>query len=108
MALREYLRIPGTAARTSLTQFLVGENCLAMERMRWSDHTHPAVPPELRLCRFCASAVEDDVHAAFQCTVRQEIVQVRDEFYRWLGNAAGSRGFGSGLTEEKKSVQYSG
>ena len=85
MALREYLCIPGTAARTSLTRFLVGENCLAMERMRWSDHNHPAVPPELRLCRFCASAVEDEVHAAFRCTARQEIVQVCDEFYRWLG-----------------------
>ncbi|KAI0348825.1 hypothetical protein OH77DRAFT_1432583 [Trametes cingulata] len=63
-SLRPYLSLPTHRLRQALTLLLLSEHPLRVERLR---RTTPAVPRELRSCRFCRQqgAIEDEVHA--QC-----------------------------------------
>ncbi|KAJ7247257.1 hypothetical protein C8J57DRAFT_998873, partial [Mycena rebaudengoi] len=44
------------------------------------------IPRNLRLCRFCRGAVEDEVHALFDCTFSPHLVLLRSQFLALLAS----------------------
>ncbi|KZW01035.1 hypothetical protein EXIGLDRAFT_574000, partial [Exidia glandulosa HHB12029] len=71
---RSYLRIHDWALRQALTRLLVSDHRLSIEILRRA----PApIPREERLCRFCVAAVEDPIHALFECNCSLELVTLR-------------------------------
>lgn len=78
-AFRHYLRVPHAAHRKALTHVVLSAHALAMERMRWAERGRPKVEAKWRLCRFCAVAQEDAIHALFVCP-QPDVVQERRLF----------------------------
>ncbi|KAJ8090731.1 hypothetical protein PM082_018297 [Marasmius tenuissimus] len=72
------------------TLFITSCHHLAVETLRWS----PNNARENRLCRFCRVAVEDELHAAFECDQSPELVIRRERFYRMLNESKPERCFG--------------
>ncbi|KAJ7453207.1 hypothetical protein FB451DRAFT_955944, partial [Mycena latifolia] len=58
----------------------LGDHNLSVERLRYPARYRDAVPREFRLCRLCRGAVEDEVHALFDCTAQDRLVQLRSRF----------------------------
>lgn len=82
LALREYLLLPIATHRKALTMLLLAEHPLAEARLRYAERRRPAIPREHRLCRFCKLAVEDSLHALFECEGSTDLVDLRSRF--WL------------------------
>ncbi|KAJ7180901.1 hypothetical protein C8R46DRAFT_817147, partial [Mycena filopes] len=59
---------------------------LSVERLRYRTRYRDTVPREFRLCRLCRAAVEDEVHALFDCVASERLTHVRGRF---LVNLAG-------------------
>ncbi|KAJ7827215.1 hypothetical protein B0H13DRAFT_310682 [Mycena leptocephala] len=75
---RTYNRIsrsPVPAHRKALTGLLLGDHLLSVEQLRYPARYQDAVPHDHILCRLCRGAVEDEVHALFDC-----IVELRARF----------------------------
>ncbi|EJD47309.1 hypothetical protein AURDEDRAFT_62347 [Auricularia subglabra TFB-10046 SS5] len=81
MEFRGYLKLAIPEHRTALTRVLLSTHELAIERLRWQGVARPD-----RLCRLCGTAVEHPVHALFQCTGAQEVVDLRLEFLGLAGS----------------------
>ncbi|KAI0363317.1 hypothetical protein BV20DRAFT_958508, partial [Pilatotrama ljubarskyi] len=64
--LRDYLQLSTRPQRDAVTQLILSEHPLAIERLRRAPHV---IPREWRVCRFCRKpwAVEDEVHVLLQC-----------------------------------------
>ncbi|KZV88986.1 hypothetical protein EXIGLDRAFT_587321, partial [Exidia glandulosa HHB12029] len=84
LALREYLKIDRRSLRRALTRLLVSDHCLAVELLRYSSRDRPPVPRELRVCRFCRTEVEDEIHALFYCSADPALLLARQRFARDL------------------------
>ncbi|KAJ7126658.1 hypothetical protein C8R46DRAFT_831506, partial [Mycena filopes] len=65
---RQYLRLVNSAHRIAFTRFLLSDHRLAVEGLRHGNRVWRYVERELRLCRFCHVAVEDEPHALLVCT----------------------------------------
>ncbi|KAJ6455520.1 hypothetical protein C8R47DRAFT_1166133 [Mycena vitilis] len=68
--------------RHYLTQVAVPAHRKALTALNGFDTARyrDAVPRNLRLCRFCRGAVEDEVHALFDCTTNARLVELRARF----------------------------
>ncbi|KZV81053.1 hypothetical protein EXIGLDRAFT_658755, partial [Exidia glandulosa HHB12029] len=77
MALREYMRIDRRSLRRALTRLLVSDHGLAVERLRYATRRDGIVPRHDRLCRFCRTEVEDELHAMFICEGDPALVVAR-------------------------------
>ncbi|KAJ7078793.1 hypothetical protein C8R44DRAFT_654372, partial [Mycena epipterygia] len=83
--LRHYLVMVAVPAhRKALTGLLLGDHNLSVERLRYPARYRDAVPRQHRLCRFCRGAVEDEVHALFECDVEPRLVELRARFMQKL------------------------
>ena len=80
------VRIP--AHRTALMRLITSSHCLAIERLRWTERYRWRVPRAERICRFCADAVEDEVHAMFQCPAQNDLSHERDRFWDTVAHVA--------------------
>ncbi|KAJ7157725.1 hypothetical protein C8R46DRAFT_1195605 [Mycena filopes] len=79
--LRHYLVLVSVPAhRTAMTGLLLGDHNLSSERLRYPSRYRSAVPRNFRLCRFCRAAVEDEVHALFDCIHDAGLVELRRNF----------------------------
>ncbi|KAJ7143267.1 hypothetical protein C8R46DRAFT_919963 [Mycena filopes] len=78
--------VPVPAHRKALTGLLLGDHLLSVERLRYRTRYRDTVPREFRLCRLCRGAVEDEVHALFDCLLSERLIHVREQF---LANLAG-------------------
>ncbi|KZV80030.1 hypothetical protein EXIGLDRAFT_559602, partial [Exidia glandulosa HHB12029] len=75
---RSYLRLTNYSARRTITQLLVSDHRLSIERLRWANTAYPyKIPRELRLCRLCTEKVEDPLHALFICTGQRTLIYAR-------------------------------
>ncbi|KZV79567.1 hypothetical protein EXIGLDRAFT_706831 [Exidia glandulosa HHB12029] len=81
---RSYLKIRDGALRHALTRLLVSDHRLSIEILR---RAPVPVPREERLCRFCIAAVEDPIHALFECDCSLELVVLRRDFWEKCKNA---------------------
>lgn len=81
LALREYLLLPIAMHRKALTVLLLAEHPLAEARLRYAERRRPSIPREYRLCRFCKLAVEDTLHALFDCRGASNLVDLRSRFW---------------------------
>ncbi|KAJ7495278.1 hypothetical protein FB451DRAFT_1020108 [Mycena latifolia] len=63
-----------------MTGLLLGDHNLSVERLRYPARYRDTVPREHRLCRFCRAAVEDEVHALFDCGADFRLVDLRTVF----------------------------
>ena len=61
------LRLIIPTHRKAFTSIMFSSHGLAVERLRWKEHYRAPVPREWRLCRFCRSRIEDEVHAILEC-----------------------------------------
>jgi hypothetical protein len=68
------------AHRKALTGLLLGDHLLSVERLRYPARYREAVPRDFRLCRLCRGAVEDEVHALFDCNANAGLVELRTHF----------------------------
>lgn len=85
--LRHYLVLVAVPAhRKAMTGLLLGDHNLSVERLRYPARYRNAVPREHRLCRFCRRAVEDEVHALFDCSADFRLVDLRTDFLDSLLN----------------------
>ncbi|KAJ7217825.1 hypothetical protein GGX14DRAFT_357510 [Mycena pura] len=79
--LRHYLTMVVVPAhRKAMTGLLLGDHNLSVERLRYATRYRVAIPPELRLCRFCRAGVEDEVHALYDCRGEARLVELRSHF----------------------------
>ncbi|KZW00179.1 hypothetical protein EXIGLDRAFT_570871, partial [Exidia glandulosa HHB12029] len=75
---RSYLRIQEWALRQALTRLLVSDHRLSIEILRRAPEP---IPREERLCRFCVAAVEEPIHALFECECSLDLVTLRRNFW---------------------------
>lgn len=77
---RHYLNVEIERHRIALTRLLLSNHCLAVERLRWTEHRRPRIERHLRLCRFCREHIETPEHALFDCDGKASLVTLREEF----------------------------
>lgn len=82
IAFRNYLLLKNRELRVALTKLVLSDHSLAIERLRWRNGRDYDIPQGMRLCRFCVQAVEDPLHALFQCTASDELRALRRQL--WL------------------------
>lgn len=74
-----YLALPIVPAhRKAFISIMFSSHELAVERLRWKERYRGPVPREWRLCRFCRSSVEDEVHALLDCNAHGGLSPIRD------------------------------
>ncbi|KAF7356855.1 Reverse transcriptase domain-containing protein [Mycena venus] len=79
--LRHYVMdVAVPAHRKAMTGLLLGDHNLSVERLCYRARYRDPVPRQFRLCRFCRSGVEDEVHALFDCTNEPRLVTLRTTF----------------------------
>ncbi|KAJ7680747.1 hypothetical protein DFH06DRAFT_972824, partial [Mycena polygramma] len=61
-------------------RLLLGDHTLSVERLRYPARYRLPIPREARLCRFCQSEVEDEVHALLICDASPLLKDLRDKF----------------------------
>ncbi|KAJ7198659.1 hypothetical protein B0H12DRAFT_974879, partial [Mycena haematopus] len=59
---------------------LLGDHNLSVERLRYPVRYREAVPRVHRLCRLCRGAVEDEVHALFDCAANTRLTDLKSRF----------------------------
>ncbi|KAJ6504458.1 hypothetical protein DFH09DRAFT_895876, partial [Mycena vulgaris] len=64
---RHYLSLMNAQHRIAYTRFMLSDHRLAVEGLRHGNHVWWHIERELRLCRFCRAAVEDECHAFLVC-----------------------------------------
>ncbi|KAJ7201576.1 hypothetical protein GGX14DRAFT_304047, partial [Mycena pura] len=79
---RHYLDVPIPAHRRAITRLMLSDHNLSVERLRYPGRYRAAAPRELRLCRFCRAAVEDEAHAILVCTAHGALQPIRETFLR--------------------------
>ncbi|KAF8879476.1 hypothetical protein BD779DRAFT_1649417, partial [Infundibulicybe gibba] len=77
MCFRHYLNVSNADHRKALTRLVLSSHCLALERLRWTEHRRPSVEPHLRRCRFCQIAIESPEHALLECTANADLDTLR-------------------------------
>ncbi|EJD43853.1 hypothetical protein AURDEDRAFT_65998 [Auricularia subglabra TFB-10046 SS5] len=84
--LRAYLQVKRKRHRWALTGLLLSNHGLAVEQLRYGTRTRESVDRDDRLCRFCRTTVESELHALFECTACPNIdtprLQLADEIRR--------------------------
>jgi hypothetical protein len=79
--LRHYLTaVVVPAHRKAMTSLLLRDHNLSVKRLRYRTQYRKPVPHEFRLCRFCRGAVEDEVHALFDCVAELRLIELRTNF----------------------------
>ncbi|KAJ7451917.1 hypothetical protein FB451DRAFT_1051101, partial [Mycena latifolia] len=80
--LRHYLTMVAVPAhRKAITSLYLGDHNLSVERLRYPSRYRGVVPRAYRLCRLCRGAVEDEVHALFDCATEiQRLEELRSRF----------------------------
>ncbi|KAJ7228551.1 hypothetical protein GGX14DRAFT_613504 [Mycena pura] len=86
---RHYLDVVIPAHRKAITRLMLSDHNLSVERLRYPGRYRTAAPRHLRLCRFCRSAVEDEVHALLVCTAHDSLQPLRERFLRDIMDQAG-------------------
>ncbi|KAF7354570.1 Reverse transcriptase domain-containing protein [Mycena sanguinolenta] len=79
---RHYLDIVVPAHRKAITRLMLSDHNLSVERLRYPGRYRAAAPRDLRLCRFCRGAVEDEAHALLVCTAHPGLRLLRETFLR--------------------------
>jgi hypothetical protein len=79
---RDYLRLVNAPHRIAYTRFLLSDHRLAVEALRHGNRVWRFVERELRLCRFCRAAVEDESHALLVCMGHPALTGLRADFLR--------------------------
>ncbi|KAF5371511.1 hypothetical protein D9615_009610 [Tricholomella constricta] len=82
--LQPYLKLPDPRHRHAITQLLLCDHPLAVEQLRRRRLTTGRIERGQRLCRFCRTAVEDEVHALFGCSSSQRLLLARDLYLAHL------------------------
>jgi hypothetical protein len=81
IVLRHYLKIVvNYRHRKSLTRLLLGQHCLAIERLRYKERYYKPSPRHRRLCRFGCGCMETAEHALFFCNGSLDIMEKRAGF----------------------------
>ncbi|KAK0489050.1 hypothetical protein IW261DRAFT_391549 [Armillaria novae-zelandiae] len=78
---RAYLNVPIPAHRKAVVQLLSSSHTLAVEVLRWSERRQPPLPRSQRLCRYCQTEVEDEVHALWCCRALSKLHNLRRSFF---------------------------
>ncbi|KAI5897156.1 uncharacterized protein SCHCODRAFT_01124747 [Schizophyllum commune H4-8] len=81
---RSYLDVHIPAHRKALTRLMLSEHPLAIEQLRRVSRYRPRFDRDLRICRLCRSAVEDEVHVLLHCDGDDDLVQLRGELLAGL------------------------
>ncbi|KAI5833292.1 hypothetical protein K523DRAFT_265688 [Schizophyllum commune Tattone D] len=81
---RSYLDVHIPAHRKALTRLMLSEHPLAIEQLRRTSRYRPRIDRNLRICRLCRAAVEDEVHVLLHCDGDDDLVQLRSEFLAGL------------------------
>ncbi|KAJ7897473.1 hypothetical protein B0H13DRAFT_1623474, partial [Mycena leptocephala] len=81
---RHYLRLVSAPHRIAYTRFLLSDHRLAVEGLRHGNRVWRYAERELRLCRICRAAAEDECHAFLQCTGHPALTGFRASFLRDL------------------------
>ena len=81
---RSYLDVHIPAHRKALTRLMLSEHPLAIEQLRRTSRYRPRIDRDLRICRLCRGAVEDEVHVLLHCDGDNDLVQLRSEFLAGL------------------------
>lgn len=103
MKFRNYLFVRDKALRNAITRLLVSDHRLSVVMLRWQTASVPyRIPREERLCRFCINAVEDPIHALFQCQASLELMECREEFWHLCEAALDSLHSPSAETRSRK------
>ncbi|KAK6966500.1 hypothetical protein R3P38DRAFT_3154341 [Favolaschia claudopus] len=76
------LTSPQVARSVAYTRFLVSDHKLAIEELRHANRSWRYVERELRLCRLCHAAVEDECHALLICPGHPSLSRLRADFLR--------------------------
>ncbi|KAF7337608.1 RNA-directed DNA polymerase from mobile element jockey [Mycena sanguinolenta] len=79
---RHYLDIVVPAHRKAITRLILSDHNFSVERLCYPGRYRAAAPRDLRLCRFCRGAVEDEAHALFVCTAHPGLRLLRATFLR--------------------------
>jgi hypothetical protein len=78
---RHYLMmVADPAHRKALTRLLLGDHTLSVERLRYPARHRLSIPRHERLCRFCRTGVEDEVHALLDCNTSVRLADMRAQF----------------------------
>jgi hypothetical protein len=86
---RHYLDVPIPAHRMAITRLMLSDHNLSVERRRYPGRYRAAAPRNLRLCRFCRTAVEDEAHTLLVCTAHTELQPLRERFLRDIYDQVG-------------------
>ncbi|KAF5386614.1 hypothetical protein D9615_001545 [Tricholomella constricta] len=78
--LQPYLKLPDPRHRHAVTQLLLCDHPLAVEQLRRRRWARGRIERPQRLCRFCRTAVEDEVHALFGCRSSERLLLARDQY----------------------------
>ncbi|KAJ6595585.1 hypothetical protein DFH09DRAFT_1357526 [Mycena vulgaris] len=78
---RHYLSLVNAQHRIAYTRFMLSDHRLAVEGLRHGNRVWRHVERELRLCRFCRAAVEDECHAFLVC-IHPPLTGLRATFLR--------------------------
>jgi hypothetical protein len=71
---------PHPLASTRLLAIITSNHRLAVEVLRWARSGVDYIPERWRLCRFCQSDVEDELHAFMICDGFRDLVTARSVF----------------------------
>ncbi|KAF5374622.1 hypothetical protein D9615_008976 [Tricholomella constricta] len=82
--LQPYLKLPDPRHRHAITQLLLSDHPLAVEQLRRQRWTGGRIERWQRLCRFCRTAIEDEIHALFGCRSSERLLLARDEYLATL------------------------
>ncbi|KAJ7699970.1 hypothetical protein B0H17DRAFT_1048000 [Mycena rosella] len=86
---RHYLDVPIPSYRKAITRLLLSDHNLSIEHLRYPGRYRAAAPRDLRLCRFCRAAVEDEAHALLVCTGHDKLAILRRDFLRDIRGPVG-------------------
>ncbi|KAF6747725.1 hypothetical protein DFP72DRAFT_588421 [Ephemerocybe angulata] len=96
LCLQKHLRtVKVPTHRNALTSLLCEDHSLGIEQFRrrlYPDRSR--IPPECRICRYCKTGVETEVHALFRCAGPKEsrmLQERRSVFMERVENFAGRR-----------------
>ncbi|SJL14721.1 uncharacterized protein ARMOST_18188 [Armillaria ostoyae] len=76
-----YLKVPIPAHRKAVVRLLTSSHTLAIDVFRWSERRRPPIPRAQRLCPYCQTEVEDEVHVLLYCDAVQSLQDLRREFF---------------------------
>lgn len=87
LTLRHYLEVDVTDYERAITSVVLSTHKLALEKLRYRDHSRPKIPRGQRLCRMCGGAVESPEHVLIECQANQDIVALRTDYRNGLARS---------------------